>query len=245
MFLDSQIVGICLLDALQSQDHGPQEDFGFIIGRIDQSDTEQSVFFIDAVIQRTGKDLLHPKYRDLGCEGNHGTHFIESLGIRIGMTGYTVLPDLSLIIFVNIDFDHGLCFDRSNFNAGEGLTMTLAFAIVALCFVFENKDLISFALSSNLCSDFSAFYSRFANLDIPIAYNGQDVIENDFVAFLDVQFFNFQDIPFADTILFTTSTDNSVRSDAPPSFQDSPNTVLLPEFLEPLRAVVLKLASAL
>ena len=68
---------------------------------------------------------------------------------------------------------------------------------------------------------------------------------NDFVAFLDVQFFNFQDIPFADTILFTTSTDNSVHSDAPPSFQDSPNTVLLPEFLEPLRAVVLKLASAL
>ena len=89
--------------------------------------------------------------------------------------------------------------------------MTLAFPIVGFCSVFENKDLIGFALFGNLGGYLSAGYGRSPYFHIAIVDNSQNFVKNDFLAFFNVQFFNVQYIAFADAVLFATCTDNSVH----------------------------------
>ena len=113
-------------------------------------------------------------------------------------------------VVVDIYGNHGLGFDRSDFNLGERLTMTLAFPIVGFCSVFENKDLIGFALFGNL-GGYLAPATVGALLHIAIVDNSQNFVKNDFLAFFNVQFFNVQYIAFADAVLFATCTDNSVH----------------------------------
>ena len=208
-----------------------------LIGSILQSYFQRSVCLIDSALHFMAEHTLHAQYGKLRIQGYQRTYLIEPFRIRIGMSRNPVPADFVLIVVVNIYLNHDLCFDRSDLNLSIRLTMTLAFAIVGFCSVFENKNLISFALFSNFSSYFSACNSRIAYLYIAVVDYSQNIVKNDFLAFFNVQFFDVQHITFTDAVLFAAGTNNCVHV-CTSLIQDSPNTVLLPEFQEPLRAVV-------
>ena len=68
--------------------------------------------------------------------------------------------------------------------------MTLTFTVVGFSFVFENENLVCFAVFYNFSNNFSAFNYGLANLNISIIYNGQNFFKNYFSANFCVQFFN-------------------------------------------------------
>ena len=66
--------------------------------------------------------------------------------------------------------------------------MTLTFAIVGFCFVFENQNLLILALSLNFARYFGTFNNRFANFDIAICNNSQDFVKYYSFTFSSSQF---------------------------------------------------------
>ena len=94
--------------------------------------------------------------------------------------------------------------------------MTLAFAVVGFCFIFKNKNLLSLTMFNNFSSYFSAVNNGFADFNIAVSNNSQNFVKNDFTASFNVQFFNVQNIAFANAVLFTAGFNDCVRLFAPP-----------------------------
>ena len=89
--------------------------------------------------------------------------------------------------------------------------MTLTFTVVGFSFVFENENLVCFAVFNNFSNNFCTFNYGLANLNISIIYNGQNFFKNYFSANFCVQFFNLQSFAFAYAVLFATGFDNCVH----------------------------------
>ncbi len=208
----------------ETADHGLQDGFRLCIRLIHQTDSQGTGFLVDGVVHPAVEYFVQAIGGHLGIQRYGEAYFIESFRIELCMPCHGVSSDSAMIVVVDIYLDHGLGFDRSDFNLGEGLTMTLAFPIVGFCSVFENKDLISFALFSNLGGYFSACNGRSTHFYIAIVDNSQNFVKNDFLSFFNEQLFNIQHVAFADTVLFATCTDNSVHI-CTSLIQDSPDAV--------------------
>lgn len=208
----------------ETADHGLQDCFRPGIRLIHQTDSQSTGFLVDGIIHPAVEYFVQAIGGNLGIQRYGIAYFVEPFRIELCMTCHGVSSDSAMTVVVDIYLNHDLGFDRSDFNLGEGLTMTLAFPIVGFCSVFENKDLIGFALFCNLGGYFSACNSRSPYFYIAIVDYSQDIIENDFLAFFNVQFFNVQYIAFADAVLFATCTDNSVHI-CTSLIQDSPDAV--------------------
>ena len=63
--------------------------------------------------------------------------------------------------------------------------MTLAFTVVRLCFVFENKNLHTLAMLNNLSSNFSAIYHWLTNGNFALVYYSQNLVKNNILASFD------------------------------------------------------------
>ena len=89
--------------------------------------------------------------------------------------------------------------------------MTLTFTVVGFSFVFENENLVSFAVFYNFSNNLCAFNYGLANLYVSVVNYGQNFFENNFSANFCVQVFNLQGFAFANAVLFAAGFDNCVH----------------------------------
>ena len=89
--------------------------------------------------------------------------------------------------------------------------MTLAFAIVRLSLVLENKDLLIFALSLDFARYLGTLDDRRTDLDISVIDDRQDLIKDNCLAFAGSQFLDRDDIALGDLILLAARFDDCVH----------------------------------
>lgn len=99
-----------------------------------------------------------------------------------------------------------------------GLSVTLTRSLVLLGLVVENVNLLALAVLDDLGLDGGAFNDGSSELGAVVADNSQDLVKNDFVAIVDVELFDKEDVALSDAVLLTAGLDNCVQQLLAPSF---------------------------
>jgi hypothetical protein len=94
---------------------------------------------------------------------------------------------------------------------GVWLPMTPFATVVFLCFVLKDNDLSLFSVLSNLRYHFRSVNIGCANFGLTILAHEQNTIENNFIAFIDIELFDINGIACGHTILLATSFDYGVQ----------------------------------
>ena len=89
--------------------------------------------------------------------------------------------------------------------------MTLTLAIVRLRLVLEDADLLAFALSLDFARDLRALDDRFADFDISIIDDRQNLVERHNFAFSGSELLDRDDITFGNLLLLAALFDDCLH----------------------------------
>ena len=107
---------------------------------------------------------------------------------------------------------HGLEADLADLNLGIRLTMTLAFTVALLGVVLEDTDLLALAVLDDLGVNLRALHHGSAELGVLAVHDGQNGVEGNGLAGLDVQLLDEKRITLGNVVLLTTGHDNCLHA---------------------------------
>jgi len=97
-----------------------------------------------------------------------------------------------------------LSLDAFDYDLGVRLTMALLLAVVLLRLIFEDDDLLVFAVLLYLSGNRSAGYDRGSYYQAVFLANQQNTVKLDHVAFASIQLLDVQYVALLDFVLLTT-----------------------------------------
>ena len=98
--------------------------------------------------------------------------------------------------------------DLYDLNLGIGLSVTHLLLLVLLGLVLEDDNLLVLAVLQNLCGYLSAVHNGSACLEAVVVRESNNLIEDDFVSFIDIELFDKNNVLLDYLVLLSAGFDN-------------------------------------
>jgi hypothetical protein len=191
MFVESNIFGTLLRQLLQNQYHGPENQLAPFVRCLTEFYLEQAFLDVQFLGNGNFRFFRQANQGHLRDRRNPGTYDTMS-GLCVFRVSFgTESRILSRLVNENFRRNHRnpLSLDAADLDGRERLTMAGTFAVIGLRSVFEDQDLVCFALFNNRSGYLRAFDYRFANGDFAVVYDSQNFVKYDFCVFFGIQLF--------------------------------------------------------